>query len=248
MVLPDKIQAMVARKDLLHTTVVLAMSADGKISDRGRSPARFGSAADQAHLEAQVALADVVLFGAGTLQAYGTTMSVRERALKQGRQERGQSSQPVQMVCSLSGELDASAKFFDQPVPRWLLTSQAGATRWQRTNHFEQVLIAPQLGNGGIDWPQIWRDLDNQNINRLAVLGGGQLTAALFEAELVDELWLTICPLVLGGERSPTPADGQGFLAAQAPQLKLSLVKQLGEELLIHYKVLARARRDGSEA
>ena len=52
-----------------HTTVVLAMSADGKIADVKRSPARFGSAADKAHLEKQVAQVDAVLFGAGTLRA-----------------------------------------------------------------------------------------------------------------------------------------------------------------------------------
>ena len=33
-----------------HTTVVMAMSADGKIADVRRSPARFGSLADKAHL------------------------------------------------------------------------------------------------------------------------------------------------------------------------------------------------------
>ena len=32
--------------------VILAMTADGKIADRKRSPARFGSAADKAHLDA----------------------------------------------------------------------------------------------------------------------------------------------------------------------------------------------------
>ena len=60
----------------LHATVILAISADGKIADAVRSPARFGSAKDKAHLEQQVAASDAVLFGNGTLQAYGTTMRV----------------------------------------------------------------------------------------------------------------------------------------------------------------------------
>jgi riboflavin biosynthesis pyrimidine reductase len=38
-----------------HTTVILAMSADGKIADVRRSPARFGSKTDIAHLEEQIA-------------------------------------------------------------------------------------------------------------------------------------------------------------------------------------------------
>lgn len=39
----------------------------------GGSPARFGSSADKAHMEEQIALADAVLFGAGTIRAYSTT-------------------------------------------------------------------------------------------------------------------------------------------------------------------------------
>ncbi|MDR9405249.1 MAG: dihydrofolate reductase family protein, partial [Halothece sp. Uz-M2-17] len=54
-----------------HTTVVLAMSADGKIADTARSAAEFSSHIDRAHLERQVAKADAILFGAGTLRAHG---------------------------------------------------------------------------------------------------------------------------------------------------------------------------------
>ena len=79
-----------------HVTVILAMTADGKIADYQSSAARFGSANDQAHLERQVSLVDGVLFGAGTLRAYGTTMSVSNQLLIKARKERSQSSQPVQ--------------------------------------------------------------------------------------------------------------------------------------------------------
>lgn len=215
------------------------MSADGKISDRGRSPARFGSAADQAHLEAQVALADLVIFGAGTLRAYGTTMSVRDGGLKLARQQRRQAPQPVQMVCSPSGNLEASARFFSQPVPRWLLTGEAGLKKWQGTEDFERVWVAPCCGDGAVDWQKIWRELTAQGIEKIAVLGGGQLTAGLFEAGLVDELWLTVCPLVLGGDASPTPVDGVGFLAGEAPRLRLLSIKQEQGELFLHYAVAA---------
>ena len=232
----------------MHTTVVLATSVDGKISDRGRSPARFGSAADQAHLEAQVALADVVVFGAGTLRAYGTTMSVRDEALKAGRRQRKQMPQPVQMVCSLSGDFSPSARFFSQPVPHWLLTGDAGAKRWQIRDCFERVWIAPLGADGQIDWLQVWQGLAAQGLERIAVLGGGQLTAGLFEAGLVDELRLTVCPLVLGGSAAPTPVDGMGFGAGQAPRLKLLSVEQQQDELFLHYEVLSEAEAvPGSE-
>ncbi|MEL6931015.1 MAG: dihydrofolate reductase family protein, partial [Cyanobacteria bacterium J06600_6] len=88
-----------------HLTVILAMTADGKIADYQHSAARFGSANDKAHLQQQVSLADGILFGAGTLRAYGTTMSVSDSALLESRTKRSQLPQPVQIVASASGKL-----------------------------------------------------------------------------------------------------------------------------------------------
>ncbi|MEB3293594.1 MAG: dihydrofolate reductase family protein, partial [Synechococcales bacterium] len=81
----------------MKTTVVLAMSADGKISDRTGAAARFGSPQDQAHLEAQVAQADAVLFGAGTLRAYQTSLSIRTPELLAQRRQAGKPEQPIQI-------------------------------------------------------------------------------------------------------------------------------------------------------
>lgn len=228
---PDKLT-----QNLPLTTVILAMSADGKISDRGRSPARFGSAADQAHLEEQVSLADVVIFGAGTLRAYGTTMSVRSPELLAQRQARSQPPQPVQIVCSASGDLDPEVRFFSQPVPRWLLTTEEGARLWGERGGFEKVWVSPER-QGGMDWPEVWRSLSRFGFERVAVLGGGAMSAAVFEAGLVQELWLTVCPFVLGGVNAPTPVDGAGFLAEAAPRLRLRSLEQHGDEVFLRYDV-----------
>ncbi len=224
----------------IQTTVILAMSADGKIADQARSPARFGSPMDQAQLERQVAEADVVVFGAGTLRAYGTTMSVRSPALLAQRQSRGQCPQPVQMVCSRSGQLDPASRFFRQPVPRWLLTTKTGAQGWvdgaSEASAFEQIWIAPER-SGTWDWAAIWQRLAAAGFARVAVLGGGSLVAALFEAGLVQWLNLTVCPLILGGATAPTPVDGLGFTPETAPRLALHSVEALGDELFLQYQV-----------
>ena len=115
---------MTDKIDRPHATVILAISADGKIADAVRSPARFGSANDKAHLEQQVAASDAVLFGNGTLQAYGTTMRVISPELLKQRELQGKPPQPVQIVCSRSPAFDLNLRFFQQPVPRWLLTGQ----------------------------------------------------------------------------------------------------------------------------
>ncbi|MEM9816857.1 MAG: RibD family protein [Cyanobacteria bacterium P01_D01_bin.6] len=222
----------------VNVGVVLAMSADGKIAARDRTAARFSSTNDLLHLETLVAQADAVLFGAGTLRAYGTCLPVRRPELLQQRQARQQSPQPIQIVCSQSGSLDAQWRFFQQSVPRWLLTSVIGAQRWSEMarddhTHFDRIL--PEL-TAPMDWRSLLQQLKESGIQRLALLGGGTLVASFAEQDLIDELHLTVCPLLLGGATAPTPFDGNGLAIAQALPLQLIEVKQLENEVFLHYR------------
>jgi 5-amino-6-(5-phosphoribosylamino)uracil reductase len=219
-----------------HTTVVMAMSADGKIADVRRSPARFGSLADKAHLEKQVAASDAILFGAGTLRAYGTTLTVSHPQLLQQRRHLGKFAQPVHIVVTHSGELNPEIRFFKQPVKRWLLTTTAGALFWQPRTEFEQILIL-ETSTGKIDISTALEHLTNVGITRVAVLGGGSLTASMLELNLIDELWLTVCPLILGGATAPTPVDGTGFIPQLTPRLQLLEVQTFEQEVFLHYRV-----------
>lgn len=218
-----------------HTTVILAMSADGKIADKMREPARFGSAADKIHLERQVALVDAVLFGKATLEAYGTTLPIASAELLQQRQLQGKPPQPLQIVCSASGNISPTLKFFQQPVPHALLTTTSG--KQQNKAPFKHIIVVP-TNNGTFDWNNAFQQLTQLGIQRIAILGGGQLVGSLMQENLIDEFWLTICPLILGGSNAPTPVAGEGFIAAVAPRLQLLEMQQIEQEIFLHYRVL----------
>jgi 5-amino-6-(5-phosphoribosylamino)uracil reductase len=221
-----------------HTTVVLAISADGKIADAQRSPARFGSAVDRQHLETQIAQADGILFGAGTLRAYGTTLTVSDPQLLAQRRAAGKPPQPVQIVCSGSGALDPELRFFQQSAPRWLLTSLSGRAFWQGRPEFERVLsFYSEAPNQAI--VELIAQLGELGLERLVVMGGGELVGSLLENDLIDELWLTVCPLILGGA-APSLAAGSGFLVAAAPWLVLISAEAIGSEVFLHYRMGSR--------
>lgn len=245
-----------------HIVGILAMSVDGKIADAQRSAARFPSSADKAHLEIQIAQADATLFGAGTLRAYGTTLPVTNPDLIADRQQRQQFDQPVQIVCSATGRLDRQWRFFQQPIPRWLITTPAGLLTWQSgqtataqtvnapdlepdlPNLFEQVLVT----ECPFDWLALMQSLragqsalieppSSRSIHRLVVMGGGALMADLLAHNLIDELYITVCPLLIGGVAAPTPVDGLGFTLPNTPQLKLKSAIARGDEVFLHYAV-----------
>jgi len=213
---------------------VLAMTADGKIGSANRAPAQFGSAEDRAHLLRQVARADAVLFGGGTLRAHGNALLVRGEALLAGRRDRAQTPQPIQIACSRAAEFDPDMQFFRQDAPRWLLTTAAGRDRWG-PEQFEQVLVAEIAGT--IDWPQALQQLVDLGLEYVVALGGGEVMAGLLACDAIAELWLTVCPLLLGGARAPTPIAGLGRSEARAKRLELLSAQTVGEEIFLHYRV-----------
>ena len=224
-------------------TVVLAMTADGKIADYQRQAARFSSNFDKMHLERLIAQTDGVLIGAGTLRAYGTSLPIRDRDLLKARQDRHQPLQPVHLICSRSGQIDTKIPFFRQPLPRWLATTSQAAQAWSidAEQGFSRILILEEEDQHRDQNSEPWRSLLTElwqlGWRKLIVLGGGQLVASLLAADLIDDLWLTICPFLLGGATAPTPVEGAGFLAEQATRLKLLSVQQIEQEIFVHYGV-----------
>jgi 5-amino-6-(5-phosphoribosylamino)uracil reductase len=209
------------------------MTADGKIANVDRSAARFGSVRDKQHLERQIAAVDAVLFGAGTLRAYATTLTITDPNLLALRTKSDQPSQPIQIVCSASGQIDRHYRFFSQPVPRWLLTIPSGAASWQSEgNEFDRILVAATDG-AQICWREALSRLTQLGIHKLAVLGGGELVASLLAIDAVDDLWLTVCPAIFGGRQAPTPVEGIGL--NQMKKLTLLEVNCVAGEVFLHY-------------
>lgn len=210
-------------------TAVLAMTADGKIADVHRHPARFGSSADRAHLERQVAHSDAVILGARTLLAHGSAALVRDPELLQMRSEQGKSPQTLHIVCTRSGEMDRQIDFFQQPLERWLVTSSIGANHWQVGKEFQRIWC-------DYHWSDLLTEFYRLGLRKIGVLGGGSLIAELLSAQVIDDFWLTVCPLIFGGATAPTPVDGSGFL--EPIKLKLLSYEPLGQEILLHYQVV----------
>ena len=75
-------------------------------------------------------------------------------------------------------------------------------------------------------------------IRSLLLEGGGNLNFSMLNLDLVDEIYLTLCPYVIGGLMSPTIFDGDGFPKELVKRVHLESTRVGSQgELFLKYKV-----------
>jgi riboflavin-specific deaminase-like protein len=224
--------------------VNMSMTADGKIASANRAVVGFGSARDRRHLYELRATADAVMSGARTIELNRATLGTGGATFRAVRRRRGLAERNLRIVVSGSGSIDPRAPIFHRgTAPLILLTTQrVGAARLARLRALaDEVFVA---GRREIHWRKVLRWLYQKwRVRRLLCEGGGALNNALFRAGLVDELHLTVCPLILGGRAAPGLAEGQGARRLRdASRWRIVRRRRHGDELFL---VLRPVRRQG---
>ena len=217
--------------------LVLAISLDGRLAPAIGGPAQLGGVGDRRVLEEALAWADGALLGAGTLRAHRSTCLIRDQDLLNQRKSAGHSAQPTAVVVSRQQWYAAEVPFFQQPIERWLLSphlhSAEGSKESLSPVGYERQVLFEQ------DWPQALNRLAEFGLSRLVLLGGAQLAASLLQADVVDELQLTLTPKLLGGMHAWVPFEGVGLPddLGDAEAWHLQTVETLTDnELLLRYE------------
>ena len=179
-------------------------SIDGSTHISGTSGG-LGGPADQRVLGTLRSFADVILVGSGTVHAenYRTPHAPDGESGKR-RIERKQDQHPRLAVLSGSGNLDSGIPMFDQDESKsakpLIYTSENGNENL--SENFQEKAEVVTLGVGPVDLSFVLRDLFDRGAKVVLAEGGPSLNHQLVEAQLVDELCLTISPLLVGGESS----------------------------------------------
>src|SRR5882724_4011243 len=222
----------------------VATTADGKLAPASRHFVPFSSRRDQQHLLELRAMADAVMSGARTVDLSPVKLGPGGEKYRRERLRRGLTEYNLRVVVSGSGTLNPGAEIFKHRFSPIIIltTGRASKTRLKELQRLaDEVKIC---GERELDFGFALRWLRGEwGVRRLLCEGGGEINAALFEAGLVNEAHVTLCPLVFGGRNAPTMADGRGFdRLAAAARLKIKSQKRVGDELFLVYKVLRLER------
>ncbi|BAJ31300.1 MULTISPECIES: pyrimidine reductase family protein [Kitasatospora] len=185
----------------------------------------LSSAADKRIFGVLRALCDVVLVGAETVRAEGYRPGRARPEFAERRAAAGQPPAPVIAVVSRSLELDLSAPLFTEPlVPTVVVTTvDAPPARLAEVAAAAEVVTA---GTGSVDLPRAVAALAGRGWRRQLTEGGPRLLAQLAADGLLDELCLSVAPLVTAGD-SPRIVNGPGIPDVR-PMRLVSLIEEKG--------------------
>jgi len=219
-----------------HIVLNMAMSLDGKISTRDGAGPRFTSQADKVRLREIRSQADAILVGARTIIADDPTFTSRE-AYRTLRIQRGMAPNPIKGVVSGSGSVPETARMFNpNGAPAVVFTTeQINPIRLERLRYVAKVYV---VGETEVDFQRTVEILVQEYaVKRLLIEGGGQVNFDLFREGLIDEVYLTLCPKIVGGRDVPTIVEGEGFNFLDIVDLELLDYHVVDGEFFLHYRV-----------
>lgn len=213
-----------------------AMSADGKISTSDRSRIRFSSKHDWDLLDQIRAESDAVLIGANTIRSEDPPFQIRSKKRRAWRVAAGKTTHPISIVLTKSLNLPLNGNYLTMTEADRIIatTRKAPSEKVSLMTNYAEII---QTGDDGVDLVDLCEILHSKGIRRLLVEGGGEVNMAFFQAGLIDEVYMTLCPVIIGGRDAPTPVDGIGFDSDRIVKLDLIESKQVENEIFQRYRV-----------
>ena len=199
-----------------------AMSADGKIALPNRKQIRLSNEEDMERVDQLRRKSDAILVGIGTVLEDNPNLTIKDT--------NHTDNNPVRVVLDTNGRT---------PLDSNILNNQAKTI----------IAVGNDFNGGGIGDSEIIKcgeeeinikllieKLFDKGIKNILVEGGETVLWSFINENLFDEINIFVASLIVGGEKTPTPAGGEGF-TTKMDTLKLSLAsaEKLGNGILLKY-------------
>lgn len=172
----------------MKVTNVMAVSLDGRIAthpgekDLERRAMGFTNDDDRAHVEALVKAADAVIVGSSSIQASGGAFEVLN----------DQGVYPHWYVLTRAGLPQASRFLRQEKLPRTLVSERPipglkGTATLRNVVATKESVARTTL-----------REIEAAKLARVLLFGGSEVNRIFYQENLVDEVILTVCPLIVG--------------------------------------------------
>jgi 2,5-diamino-6-(ribosylamino)-4(3H)-pyrimidinone 5'-phosphate reductase len=222
-----------------YTFMLVAVSLDGKISPEREpgQPNPVGPSLIDADIMAlhnsQRASVDGIIVGLNCILLDDSRLTLREAHGKN----------PTRIVLDGLAEMPDTARVLNDDAPTIVgVTEDAPAERVDALKARGAGIIVSGRGRF-VDLPPFVSELaGGYGIRRLLVEGGGTVHRSMIAENLYDEIHLIICPFIIGGADSITPAERSAFWPEEEiPRFQLEKADTVGDYLYVVYKPKIKA-------
>jgi riboflavin-specific deaminase-like protein len=203
-------------------TLSYAQSLDGSIADRPGRPLTLSGPQAMALTHGLRAAHEAILVGIGTVLADNPRLNVRLVT--------GKDPQPIVVDSRL--RFPPYANLLKNRRTPLVATSEGADPERQHALEAAGARVLRLPGsNGWVDLASLLEQLGSMEINSLMVEGGAQIITSFLASRLVDQVVLTIAPLLVGGLRV---VDHLGHSSRRRfPRLQRLSYQQLGDDLVL---------------
>jgi GTP cyclohydrolase II len=204
-------------------TLTYAQSLDGSIAARPGHPLAISCPESQAFTHGLRAVHDAILVGIGTVLADNPRLNVRLAP--------GKNPQPVLLDSRL--RFPSYARLLKDGSRPWIMTTSSAEVSRRRDleDQGARVFPLPEGSCGGIDLSALLATLGEMEVTSLMVEGGAQVITSFITSKLVDQVIVTVAPVLVGGlrvlESSLQPPLGD------FPRLQRVSFHQVGKDLVL---------------
>ena len=212
-----------------HVVVNCAMSADGKIALPSRKQLRISCDEDIKRMYRLRHRSDAVLVGIETVLSDNPKLTVKDKYVDNPKQ-------PIRIILDSNCRTPENALAVNNAAKTMIITSKKCNKKY---NDNVEIIECKTDDENQIDLNYLLELLYNLEIKNLMVEGGSTIIWSFLNKGLVDDLYLYMAPIIIGGASTPTMADGKGIEdIVELITLEIMKVKRLGPGILFHFKMI----------
>ena len=203
-----------------------ATSIDGKIATKN-GDSKLSSSEDLKRVHKLRSQVDAILVGKNTVLKDDPLLTVRKVKGKN----------PIRIIIDSKGTIPSKAKILQtsKTIPTMIAVSKSiSKSNLEKLKKFPVEIII--TGTSNVNLKSLLRVLYKKKISKILVEGGGTVNWEFIKNNLIDELFITVSPYIIGGSNSISLAEGTGFSKVlDSPKLSLKSTRRLKNHLVLHY-------------
>jgi 2,5-diamino-6-(ribosylamino)-4(3H)-pyrimidinone 5'-phosphate reductase len=200
------------------------MSLDGKIASPSGKQIKISCEEDLKRMYLLRNNSDAVLVGIGTVLSDDPKLTVKEKYVKNPKQ-------PIRIILDANCRTPIDALVVNNAAKTLIVTGKDCDKKY--LNNVELIKCKTDE-KGLIDLENLIDILADKGIKKIMVEGGSRVIGSFLKLNLVDDIFIYVAPMIIGGINTPTLVKN----IDEKINLELVETKEIGLGNLLHYRLI----------